>query len=337
MGKREAKNTNRLILDERTRGNRQFQDFNDDVAGRLPGARDRGNQAWEGAMGGYRDILSGGGRDHFGADPEVRRRILGSGDELRGWGRNSISAGDQARMRGGGVFDEFARTGGQSEQDVQNLRNRGAGATTSIFSGIRENLENQGRTQGGYNPGYTGQMSKLARDQGRAAIDNTRDTELGITDARNRGRQWGAEGMATSENALQSQLANNFLQAFGLAGNQDLDLSRQEQAGRQYGANRELQAAEGMRGLYGTAPGEEGQLLQTLLAGIGGQGGGNRANIGQYAAYNPNVSTWDRVMQIGGMAANGAASAYAPGAGGGGGKRSGTPQLQSSYKNYGAF
>lgn len=344
MGKADTRRINRMGYNEFDRANRQYQGFNADIQDRLAGARDRGEETRQLALDAFGRAGEGYGMflgDRGGVNDEIWGRVTGAADALRGnandlraWGRNSISARDQNRMRGGGVFDEFARDGGISEDTERNLRSRGLSNVGSTFAGFREELENQSRAQGGYNPGYTGQIARMARDRARSIDDSVRDTELGIVDTRNRGRMWGAEGMAQSEGALQSQLASNRLGAYGIGGQYDstamqgdLGLGEMAHRGRMFGAQGGADIARGLTSLYGTAPGEEGMYIQSLLAGMSGQSNANQGNLNGLRSYNPYTDRWTRGMQIAGMAVPIASALMTGGATGAGGAMGAFPQV----------
>lgn len=114
-----------------------------------------------------------------------------------------IAAGDVNRMRGNGVFDEFARDGGVNDSTKAMLRAKGTSVIPSMYGNIKSEANRLNKVGGGSNPGQAALMSRLARSQGRDMQSAALDTELGIVDRVNQGRQWGAEGSSQSENALQ--------------------------------------------------------------------------------------------------------------------------------------
>ena len=122
-----------------------------------------------------------------------------------------IDAAGQDRIRGGGIYDEFSKTGGYSDYDVANARARGSSGVPALYSRMREEAGRLGRVQGGGGPGQAALMSRLGRDSARGITEASRETELGIKDAINKGRQWGGEGMTRSETGLQDLLTRNKL------------------------------------------------------------------------------------------------------------------------------
>ena len=119
------------------------------------------------------------------------------------------------RMRGLGVFDEYSRTGGYNEQDIANARARGTSGIPAMYGRMREEAGRLGRVQGGGGPGQAALMSRMGRDQARGITEASRETELGIKDAVNKGRQWGTQGLTSAEQSLQDLLSRNKLAGMG--------------------------------------------------------------------------------------------------------------------------
>jgi hypothetical protein len=180
----------------------------------------------------YRKFMNGGG-----LDPTKFNEFQGTLTELAksgGWSPEQIAnvnksiAGYQNfadtggldaeainRMRGMGVFDEFARTGGYSDKDVSNARLRGTSGIPAFYDRVREEGNRLGRVQGGGGPGQAALMSRLARDEARGVSGAALETELGIKDAVNKGRQWGTSGLTSAEQSLQGLLSQNKLAGMG--------------------------------------------------------------------------------------------------------------------------
>lgn len=321
MGKADTRRINQMGYNEFDRANRQYGDFERGLTDRYNEGDTAGYGNFTGERGGVNDETWGrvsGGADTLRGAAGASRA---AGNEIRDWGRNSISAKDQNRMRGGGVFDEFAgREGGINDELAGDMRAQGLSSTGSTFEGFRSELENQSRAQGGFNPGYTGQMSKIARDKARGIDESVRGTNLGIAEARNSNRRWGAEGMAQSEGAVQGQLASNRLGAYGVANQSDsiansadasansadLGLGELAQRGRMFGT-------EGLGR-------RNSDYNNAMLEAMGAHAGGNRAGIGQQMSYNPYSDSWSRFRDIAGMAVPIAASFMSGGTSGGGGR-----------------
>lgn len=192
------------------------------------------------------------------------------------------SAEDAARLRGGGVFDEFSRTGGYSDDDKANIRARIASNTPAFFAGLKRNLEQQNRVQGGFNPGYTSQMSKLSRDAGRGSVDAIREGEISLQEAINSGRKWGTEGMSQSEQAIVA----NMLRGLEGASSAESQLMQAIRQGQMFGA----QGLEGLR----TSPGADLAYGNQLLSAIGMEGDQINQLLGLMSGRNPNLSNFDK-------------------------------------------
>ena len=61
----------------------------------------------------------------------------------------------------------------------------------------------------------------------------------------------------------------------------------------------------GLQDVYGSSPSELSRYDEQALRERGLTGGQVGENIGLTAAYNPNISAWDRVAQVGGAVAGG--------------------------------
>lgn len=150
-----------------------------------------------------------------------------------------IGEADRARMRGGGVYDEYAKTGGWSPERVSLFRNRIAGQTPGFYGSLKNELERNKNVQGGYSPGFTEQNALLARESAHGAQQAVESGELGLQDQISSGRQWGAEGMTSSEGRLQDILGRNTIAGLGGMGDSD---------------RLSLQGIEGIRGLRTDTP-----------------------------------------------------------------------------------
>lgn len=117
-----------------------------------------------------------------------------------------LSPENISRIRGNGGYDEFAKTGGYNAGDLANIRSRAGSAIPSFFGRLKENMSRQNTINNGINPGYTAQMSKMARDQGQAAQEASLNAELGIKDAVNAGRKFGISGISDAESRIGSLL-----------------------------------------------------------------------------------------------------------------------------------
>lgn len=243
-----------------------------------------------------------------GWSPEDRAGMMGDITGLEDYARNPISAGDMARYRGGGVYDEFAKTGGYSTQDLQNIRSRSNASIPSFFQSLRDELDTRARVQGGL-PGYSGQMAKMARDQAQASALQALGTETDIKKAVNEGRQWGAQGMTSSEASLQDLIQRAKLGGYGTAGNLRTGMMNSINQGRLSGLaglgntqDRRLQMLAGMQNLYQATPGQVQMLIQGLMQTQGMTQQEATNYIGQQMQYNPNRGFMDTFRDIAGIA-----------------------------------
>lgn len=227
----------------------------------------------------FRSFLGSSG----GLDPS---RIANIDQDIAGF-RNigKYGAADAAganRIRGGGVYDEFSKTGGYSEGDKANIRSRVASMTPAFFAGLKRNLEQTNKVQGGFNPGYTSQMSKLSRDAGQGAQEAVRDAEIQLQEKVNEGRKWGTEGMTASERAIVA----NMLAGLEGASSTEMSLADMIRSGQMFGA----QGLEGLR----TSPGADLGYGNQLLQAIGLEGDQINQILGLMSGRNPNVNNWDK-------------------------------------------
>lgn len=194
--------------------------------------------------GSYRKFMETGGWD-AAAKGGQQGRI----DTLTQFGKSGgISDEDKARMRGGGVYDEFAKTGGLNAQDQSNIRQRGTSTIPAMYSRLNQEAARGRSISGGQGPGAAVLAGRMARGQQAGVADAALNTELGIKNQVNQGRQWGAQGMTSSEGALQDQLSRNTIQ--GTMGAADLQKGMQESimGGQQWGTGGINQLAESTMG-----------------------------------------------------------------------------------------
>jgi hypothetical protein len=231
----------------------------------------------------YRNFMGGGGVDENamrvghgtlnelqgtgGYDAESKARIMGDVAKYRDFAQTGgVNEADRARMRGSGVFDEFAKTGGVSAQEAGNLRARGTAPISAMYGGMTEEAARGRRIRGGSGAMSNAYALKAARDQSRAGAEAALNTELGISDRVRSGRQWGAEGAATSEGALQGLVTGN--QLAGLQGASSTEMGMNNAiAGTRLGAATNIGASEqNIQGLI-----QKGRMFGTQgLEGVAG-------------------------------------------------------------------
>lgn len=262
------------IQNEGRRVNSEHQQFMDMIMGRI------------------NDPSSSPGRSYLDSAGRGFSSILGRGpsaygpmfmDAAKG---GLVSDENRRRIRGNGVFDEFQRTGGFSEGDLSNIRSRSNRTIPAFY----EALKNRFKTQAGITgagPSYTSSLSRISRDQSRAAADTALDTELGIKDRVNEGRRWGTEGMSSSELGLANLESAN--KRFGIEGGARNELSN---------LGIDLDALRGILGVGEANSGEQFRLYDMLLGAMGQRGSLAGGNLNRRMTYDPNVSWFDRLMQI---------------------------------------
>jgi hypothetical protein len=337
-----------------------FDSFVDDRQRDLGDSQRRSDSAYDSASRGFNDVLSGhdgsganrGYYDEFartgGWDPsriaDVDSDIAGFRDIGRYGARDQASAD---RLRGGGVYDEFSKTGGYSDTDRANIRDRATSQVPAFYGALKDELSRQNTSSGGYNVGLGSQMSKLARESGRAGVDAAKGAELDIMDRVNSGRQWGTEGMSSTE----KQIVNNQLAGLGGASTTELGLQDSINRGRMFGieggtsldnagVQNRLAAASGLTSLRSSTPGEVNMNQNNILQALGLRGSQIQNLIGQRIGNNPNTSWTQYLPQIlgaagtvAGGAIGGPAGASAGGAVGGsiGPKPQPKPQFTGQY------
>lgn len=286
---REARRTNQIADRNREETAQQYRDYNRTREGFAGEARNRSDQAYNTAYGGYQKYL-----DNFFDSPPTS----GGGEARAGYRRYSKGGGltdeNRERIRGKGVFDEFARTGGWSEGDKGNLRSRLTSTIPSFYDNLRNEMQRGATMMGGAGPTFDASLAALTRQQSQATGDATRDAELEILDRVNQGRQWGSSALSGAELGLVDATQRG--EMFGINGLRDL-----EGQDAQFDlANRglTLEALQGLRGLRTDTPGEvamyEGAIGNNLQSGAAA----NRGNIQDRMQYNPNQSWLERMAPL---------------------------------------
>lgn len=301
MGNKNAKKINQDAEDEGRRINREGDRFNDYAYGRLPEAKQRGDQLWNKQFGTYNDIL-----DNKYAGRSVERGAgMGGGGDLRQYEdffRNfggGVDAAGQNRIRGLGVFDEYAKTGGFNEAQKTDFRNRATGTVPRFYDAIQQDLDRMKGVQGGYSPGFDAQAAKIAREKTQAGQEATLAAETDLKSIIDKNRQWGSGMASSSEQGLQELLTRNKLGSMGSAAGLaqargDMDF-RDAQAQREDDYRWTFGALGGMQDMYTSAPGEEGMFMDQINQGRQIRGNQQGANLDRRMQYNPNRSTWDQV------------------------------------------
>lgn len=188
-------------------------------------------------------------------------------------------------------YKNFITSGGLGEEDKNALRARAGSAIPSFYNAYKNSAKRRANVQGGYAPGFDSQMAELGRESARQGFEANRQVEGDIVDKVQQGKEFGTSGYGT----LMSDVAGKE-QSGRLAGMHGLtDIAGLEQANNQFnaGQNNQMQmsladmyqrggitSAAGLKDLYGTAPGDVGQMYQNWLAGMGGRNQNELANLG---------------------------------------------------------
>jgi hypothetical protein len=241
---------------------------------------------------------------------------------------------EKARARGGGNYEEFAKTGGYSDADKANIRSRSNSTIPSVYAGINANADRYAQVQGGAGPGRSVMAGRLGRQAAESMAGNVRDTEIGIQDKVNQGRQWGTSGMSGSEMSLQGLLSKNKLQGLSDANSAEGSMMQSIMGGREWGTqgmnqmaendrqaaasaaaagaagdrwqqdfnlNKQLAGLQGLGSLYTSAPSEYMQNKEMALNSAGAFG--QQVNQGSTGLKTGNKTGWDTAAQIGSIAA----------------------------------
>lgn len=208
--------------------------------------------------GSYRNFMGSGGVDtgrfnqfqgnlgelagSGGWTPEQTAAYEGDVNSMRGMASDENIAN---RFRGNGVFDEFAKTGGYSDRDISNIRSRANSVIPAYYDVARNEASRMGSVQGGYGPGQGALFARMGRDQARGAASTALDTEVGIKDKVNSGRQWGAGQVSNAEGALQNMRMNALTGATGAESNMRNSIAQNRIGAANAGAGNET----GMQGV----------------------------------------------------------------------------------------
>lgn len=268
MGNKQAATTNRMMDQSMANYSGQRNAFQNAAMSGLGNAQANSDAAFRAALQGYQGLI--------GRNSDMANRAIAAGNKSA-----------EGIMGMGGPGNPWAGVLGQQ------IRARGNSVIPGMFEAVRDEQTRLQNLQGGYNPGYTAQMSKISRDSAREAANNVLNTEVML------GEKIAAARAAQAAFALQQR---------GMAGR-----ARQGGYGSASGFGRNsLEALKGIYALRGQTPGEVQMYLNAGLGNMGqGQELANQA-LGQRAAYNPNQSGWERALGVVG----GLAGGFAPFMGG---------------------
>lgn len=290
MAKRETQETYKDVKNDQETGRQQGQtQAGQNAAETQQAGSDIGNKEevrdlYRGMVGGNTPNVSGvSGRIGTGRLSDVYGKYMGLADNggysnedisgvkgdisgLREMGKTGgLDEAAMGRMRGNGVYDEFSKTGGLSAADRGNIKSRALAPVSAIASGTRDEMARRRSVQGGFSPGFDSSSRALQRDTARNIAGTSLDANLGIMDRVNQGRQWGAEGAASSEGNLQTLRTGN--QYRGLTGASDTQMGLNNSI-----FGNQISALSGARGSAGDIAGIEGQNIGYDFANKGIEG-----------------------------------------------------------------
>lgn len=312
---KESKNIERQGADEYTGIGNRFNRYYDDQLKQRGGAENRSNQAYDKILAGYDtangafDDLDGIYRDWSntgGIDPDDYNYSRSRYHDLVNTG--GMTDENRSRIRGNGVFDEFAKTGGWSPERIAQQRLRASATGSSMYEGLKGELDRQRAASGGQTPGdvYGGSQERLTRDSARGADEASLASELGMAGAIDEGRRYGASSLSNAESRLVGQESSNKLGGLGGLSN----LYGLRQAGREFGTSGLGQTAGARASLLDTlrqtradVPGEVGMYNQNLLESLGLRGQQTEQNLQGRRQYTPNRGFLDNLASLGQVAA----------------------------------
>ena len=123
-------------------------------------------------------------------------------------------------------YQQFSETGGYGPQDLASIRARALSPTRAVYANALRNVNRQGALQGGYSPGKSTLMARMAREQSQGLSDAATNAEGMIAQMVQQGKLAGLQG--------QNQASQNLTNLYGatpgqtqMFGNQVLGASGQ--------------------------------------------------------------------------------------------------------------
>ena len=202
----------RAIDKERARALGQSNRFTDYAYGRLGDVEARGDRAYGEGYGAYRNLLdpnfvdsnifgrgregaagpgggSGGGGGAAAAAKDPYGDMFNSSEDLAGRFRD-FKGIDPEALR---YFREYATTGGWSPERRADAMAESTAGVPAVYGNLINDINRRGAVTG--SGLVDGSVARLARESARAATDAARSGRLGIEQAVDTGRQWGATGI----------------------------------------------------------------------------------------------------------------------------------------------
>lgn len=98
-----------------------------------------------------------------------------------------------------GKYRDFSNTGGYSDADKANMRSRAVSPLRAVYANANRGVTRQRALQGGYSPGYTSAMTRMAREQSQGLSDANINVEAELAEMTQKGRLAGVGGMLNTE------------------------------------------------------------------------------------------------------------------------------------------
>jgi len=145
---------------------------------------------------------------------------------------------------------DLATTGGYSQQAQNDIRARGVSPIRSIFATAQQNVERQKALQGGYSPNYAAVTAKMTREKANEISQQVTNINAQLAQSIAQNRIASAPGYASAAGAESARQ----LGAKQFNASNQLDTDKTNAGFQQQGVTNQLDALNGLRGLYGTTP-----------------------------------------------------------------------------------
>ena len=331
MGNKQAKKNNQLIDQERQRAQGQQDEAMSYLKPERHAAKKMGDSEREEVWNNYRRFASGEAFKGMGGGGSGG----GGGYTPQTYNPEKAALSGYSREAAGGYRD-FAHTGGWSSADQINFRNRANRKSDAFYDSLGGDIERQNRLSGG-NLGFSASLSRLARQKAQAGQAAMTDAEIEMQGNIRQNKLHGLGGLAgvggeetnlnmyntDIENDARKYNVNEANQAAAAGAASSAAAARDAEAQKRWQMGMEMDANDRMADFYGRSPGEASRYDEMLARERGMTSDMAHRNIQTRMDYNPNVSAWDRAMQIGGLAVGGLGAFTG---GGFGGKRPPTPR-----------
>ena len=285
MAKQQTKDATKASNDLINQSKQQNQQFQQQTQQDLDGARQRRNDSYGRAVGGFQDQAATGGFDSGrlasmrenvdnitttgGYDPTaiagLRQRLsLGTGGMDAGQVQNLRTRGNAfmddggydaestAKIRGG--YGGFIDNGGFSAEDRTNFLNRGTSGVANTYGVLQQQMQRDQARGGGFKSGGAyGQMARrLSQDQAQSTLDSN----VALNEMVNKNKMAGLSGLG----GFEGDVAKNRLGAFNTVAGFENDLAAGERDQARTLAGLETDIAGGRRAGLNAGIGLEGQF-----------------------------------------------------------------------------